>query len=120
SLTNNTISGNANAGLLLGIESTGGAITGNTFQGVASYAALELFGLGVSITANVFDADTPILLKDATGSYSQAAILANNNIVNGPAVTIEGAGLFNSIQAAIDAAEAGSTITVAAGEYALN
>lgn len=83
SLVDNMITGGANAGLLVGLESTGGVVQGNTFSGDASYAALELWGSGVAVggagedEANSFAA-FPRSIIDAAGDYRLSDLLANN------------------------------------------
>ena len=116
SITNNTVEGNPAGGLLMGIESSATTITGNTFDGNASYAQLEVFGTGNTISANDFGADGQPF-QDGTGTYDAAAIIASNTI-SGGVVYIEGkSGFFASIQAAIDAAVDGDVISVTPGDY---
>jgi nitrous oxidase accessory protein NosD len=141
----NTISGNPSGGLLMGVESSDGSITGNTFTGTATYAQLEVFGTGITITENAFDATGPVF-RDGTNSYDLStfdnangllvayavgstvyATLAEATVAAGSTGTIKD--LTNdtflvaegmSIQAAVNAASAGDTIVVADGVYAEN
>jgi hypothetical protein len=72
SLIGNTITGGAGAGLLLGLESSGGAVTNNTFTGSASYAQVEVWAPGTTFAGNSFGASGPALLVQGSS--------ANNSI----------------------------------------
>lgn len=95
--TNNTFTGAANGGLLLGIENSSGAstVSGNTFNGGASYAAIEVFGAGVAIEGNSFDATAmPTIFKDPDGAaYDEQAIYEANTITGQPVILIEPNGI---------------------------
>ncbi len=110
----NSFTGGPSGGLLLGVESSDGAITGNTFAGTAGYAQLELFGAGNAITGNDFGADgTPVI--DGTAGYDGAAIAAGNTFF-GPTVTVDGS-VYTSLQAAVNAAGDGATLVIGAGDF---
>ncbi len=112
--TGNTVSGD---NLLMGIEGTGGTISGNTFEGTPGYAALEVFGAGNTITGNSFDDEGPVAFVDGGSNYDEAALQGANTF--GPSVRIDGGdAIYNTIQAAIDAAAAGDTIVIGAGTFA--
>ncbi|MBL4919354.1 NosD domain-containing protein [Szabonella alba] len=116
SITGNTISGNPAGGLLLGVDSTNGTISGNSFAGTASYAQLEVFGAGNVIEMNDFAATGPFFV-DGSGDYDAAAIVSGNSAPGG-VIYIEGkSGFYTSLQAAIDAAADGDTISVTPGDY---
>lgn len=115
-ISDNMISGNPGGGLLMEVESSDGAITGNTFAGTASYAQLEVFGTGNDIGSNSFGADgNPIV--DGTASYDASDLLAGNTFPN-PTVIIDGGGsVFATLQAAVNAAGANDTIVMSEGEF---
>ncbi len=114
--TNNTIDGGSNAGLLLGNEATNSEITGNTFSGDSSYAQVELWAAGDTVSGNSFSANGDVAVLDSTSSYDEADLVADNTFTN--AVYIDGEDtIYTSIQAAVDAASDGDTIVVGPGTY---
>ena len=129
SLIDNTITGNPGAGLLVGLESTGGIVQGNSFEGSASYAALELFGGGVTVggteedgEANSFSA-FPRVIIDQNGNYTLADLLANNTFATPEIVLIRNAetgNIYNSLAEALGDAQSGQTVKVSAGELDLS
>lgn len=123
SLIDNTITGGANAGLLVGLESTGGVVQGNSFEGSASYAALELWGSGVTVggtgdgEANSFAA-FPRVIIDANDNYALTDLLADNDFVEPEIVLIRNADtgdIYNSLATAFDDAVPGQTVQISAG-----
>ncbi|WP_445005627.1 hypothetical protein [Halomonas mongoliensis] len=115
--TANTVTGESGAGLLVGLESSDGAVSGNTFAGEASYASLELFGADNTVAGNAFNADGPQAIADPNADYDGADLVGVNTFDTGT-VYIESTGnVFTTIQAAIDAAEAGDTLIVSKGVY---
>ncbi|WP_208539364.1 right-handed parallel beta-helix repeat-containing protein, partial [Algihabitans albus] len=79
----NSFTGGDNAGLLLGIEASGGTVSGNNFEGTADFAMLELWSGGLAITGNAFDAEggsTAVL--DSAGAYDEADLVAANSFAN--------------------------------------
>ena len=84
SFIDNSFTGGDNAGLLLGIEASGGTVSGNSFEGTADFAMLELWSGGLAITGNAFDAEggsTAVL--DSAGAYDEADLIAANSFANG-------------------------------------
>ncbi|WP_421707251.1 right-handed parallel beta-helix repeat-containing protein [Algihabitans sp.] len=84
SFIDNSFTGGDNAGLLLGIEASGGTVSGNSFEGTADFAMLELWSGGLAITGNAFDAEggsTAVL--DSAGAYDEADLTAANSFANG-------------------------------------
>ncbi|MGJ3230757.1 MAG: calcium-binding protein [Oceanicaulis sp.] len=65
--TGNVLIGGAGAGLLMGIEGDFTTISGNTFDGAASYGALEIFGASPSLGSNTFNVGG-LILHDGPGS----------------------------------------------------
>ncbi|MGP9791587.1 beta strand repeat-containing protein [Roseinatronobacter sp. NSM] len=128
SLIGNTITGNPGAGLLVGLESTGGVVQGNTFQGSASYAVLELWGTGVTVGGsedgepNTFGA-FPRVVVDQTGSYALTGLLADNDFAEPEILLIRNAdtgNIYNSLADAFADAQSGETVKIAAGELDLS
>lgn len=118
-ITGNSFGGNPGGGLLAGVESSGGSFSDNTFTGTATYAQLEVFGTGITISGNDFGATGPAF-RDGTNSYDAADIVADNTVTGGT-VWIEGSGtLYQTINAALTAAVAGDTIVVGPGVYEEN
>jgi hypothetical protein len=123
SLIDNTITGNPGAGLLVGLESDGGVVQGNTFSGSASYAALELFGSGVTVGGteegepNIFGA-FPRVIIDANGNYTLSDLLANNTFATPEIALIRNAdtgNIYNSLAEAFGDAQSGETVKISAG-----
>jgi len=113
----NTFTGGADAGLLLGVEATNATITGNTFNGEAGHAQLELWGANATVTGNTFAADGAVAILDSASNYVDSDLAAGNQGV----ILIAGDDtntIYSSIQAAVDAAQAGDTILVGPGTYA--
>lgn len=118
-ITSNSFGGNPGGGLLAGVESSGGSFSNNIFTGTATYAQLEVFGTGITISGNDFGATGPAF-RDGTNSYDAADIIADNT-VSGGTVWIEGSGtIYTTINAALAAAVAGDTIVVGPGVYEEN
>ncbi|NYS25581.1 right-handed parallel beta-helix repeat-containing protein [Rhodobacteraceae bacterium 2376] len=116
--TGNTITGDSGAGLLVGLESTGGTVENNTFAGEASYASLELWGAGNTVGDNTFNADGLQAIVDPTVAYDGAQLVADNTFATGTAY-IDGTGnVFTTIQAAVNGASGGETIIVSADTFA--
>ena len=75
----NTITGGADAGLLLGIEADDAVITGNSFEGSSSFANLEIFGADAVITGNGFQTDGFVpAIRDSLDGYDDDALIASN------------------------------------------
>ncbi len=114
----NTFTGGANSGLLLGTEAGNSDVGGNIFDGVASYAQLELWEGGSTVTGNQFNADADVAIADSGSDYVEADLKGGNSYTPG-AVYIEGSdNVYTSIQAAIDAAGPNDVIHVGTGIYA--
>ena len=80
----NSFSGGENAGLLLGIEAGSGAVTGNSFEGTADFAMLELWSGGLTVTGNAFDAEgASTAVLDSAGAYDEADLIDANSFANG-------------------------------------
>ncbi len=117
SFVDNQFNGSVNAGLILGIEASNSTVSDNTFSGLYSYASLELWAAGTSVSDNSFLAVGDIVIIDAASNYSIATLLGGNGFSK--AVSISGVSkLFTSIQSAINAAAAGDIVTVSKGTYA--
>jgi len=125
--TNNTFTG-SNI-LSLGQEASDSTITGNIFEGTSSYASLDLWGTGNTVSGNQFVGNLPAgaaQVLDNTASLDIGEVLANN--VFDRAVTVmdqEGSfepKIWSNIQDAVDDPNTGSgdTVIVSAGEYSEN
>lgn len=116
-------SGGAQAGnVLVNIDATDAVITGNTFTGFTHQGMPQLRSREENPTIDNND------FSNANGGTTGLLVLddgmggtVDNNNVTGAVIVTTPSGTemgFNSIQAAINAAPAGSTLTIAAGEYA--
>jgi len=113
---NNTFSGSAPNGPLLGIEASSGTISGNTFSGTSA-VGLGLAEAGMTVSGNTFNGHQSLEYFGGDGSYSPATIVANNTFSNGD-VYIQGQdGVYSTIQQAIEHAAANDTIIVGPGIY---
>ncbi|WP_422369115.1 beta strand repeat-containing protein [Pelagibius sp.] len=80
----NTLTGGANAGLLLGVEADDAVITGNTFSGESDFANLEIFGANAVITGNDFQtAGLVPAIRDSNDNYDDADLIADNDFSGG-------------------------------------
>jgi len=131
--TGNTFSGTA-TGAALGQEAADSTISGNTFATVTGYASLELW-VDSAVTGNDFTADLlagGVYVMDNTGFgpgipgagdyvLNIDEVLSNNFFLR--AVVVENPGssrlpaIWANIQDAVNAAVAGDTVDVIAGQY---
>lgn len=87
-ITNNIFSGSAPTGPLLGLESTGGDITGNQFTGATGYTALELWGGGNNVSGNTFAATGGgSQIIDQLSLYNATTLLSNNTFSGGTIIS---------------------------------
>ncbi|MCG8508687.1 MAG: right-handed parallel beta-helix repeat-containing protein, partial [Rhodospirillales bacterium] len=114
----NSFTGGGNAGLLLGVEATNSAITGNSFDGDSSYAMVELWGAGGTVSGNDFAAAGDIAILDSVSAYEESSLASGNTFAAGGVYIQGGDTVYTSIQAAVDAAGEGATIIVTAGTHA--
>ena len=118
---NNILDGDA-SGPLLGLESTGGQVTGNQFNGATPYTQLELWGAGNTVSGNTFSGSGGgSFLVDPLDAYDISEIVANNTFAGGT-VMIERGGVllgdtFTTIVGALDTAQSDDVIYVGAGTY---
>ncbi|VTS08770.1 beta strand repeat-containing protein [Tuwongella immobilis] len=97
-ISSNTFAGSVGGGTLLGLESSGGSITDNDFTGTTSYAALEIWASGHTVTGNTITPD---------GSGTGILISKNANSTGGLVL-----GLGNFVSGGIEAAD-GTELTLA-------
>ncbi|WP_420349549.1 right-handed parallel beta-helix repeat-containing protein [Pelagibius sp.] len=108
SIVDNTISGGADAGLLLGIEADDAVITGNTFNGeTATFGLLEIFGENAVITGNDFNGGGFVpAIRDSFDNYNDDDLVAGNTF-DGVAVPV----LSPNAAITIDADQLGDQVT---------
>ncbi|NCA78050.1 MAG: hypothetical protein EOM90_17120, partial [Alphaproteobacteria bacterium] len=128
---NLTITGNTFDGVTRGITNTenmtGMTITGNTFQNIGANAISIGLGatLAVPISGNTFSTVTGRHIGNyVTGlaNFNLSTVLASNTFdkavaVNDVSYTTIVQGIYSTITQAITEADAGATLTVAAGTY---
>ncbi|MCC5983376.1 MAG: right-handed parallel beta-helix repeat-containing protein [Rhodobacteraceae bacterium] len=115
--TGNTVTGAPGAGLLVGLESTGGTVANNTFAGESSYTSLELWGAGNDVEGNSFEADGLQAIADPNAAYDGAQLVADNTFATGTAYIDSTGNVFTTIQAAVDGASGGDEIVVSDGYF---
>ncbi|ETW10589.1 Cna B domain-containing protein, partial [Roseivivax marinus] len=129
SFIGNTLSGD---NLLMGLESEGDTVSGNTFTGTPGYTALELWGAGSTVAENAFDlavgdaegeSVSLTAFVDGAGAYDEAQIAAGNTAPEGAAyAVITGDTLVYADDAEAAAAAAGAdgaAIELATGNLAV-
>ena len=112
---------------LVTIDSNGATITGNTFAGTTTAFGYQLRARGPATTISGNTVDDSNTTQTSGGIYVQntgqtAQQVAAANDFSGPTATASGTtgGVFSTIQAAVNNASIGGTVTASAGTFVEN